>query len=104
MTEPVFVSVQGRGQIALPAELRRRHHLDEPGAQVKVVERDDGVIELHPHVAIPADQAWFWTPEWQAGEREVDEQVARGEIHTAKSIDEFVEEMQTGWTEAHPNG
>lgn len=27
----------------------------------------------------PQDQAWFWTPEWQAEEREVDEQLARGE-------------------------
>jgi hypothetical protein len=28
---------------------------------------------------IPDDQAWFWTPEWQAGEAEVDEATARGE-------------------------
>lgn len=26
-----------------------------------------------------ASQAWFRTPEWQAGEREVDEALARGE-------------------------
>lgn len=26
-----------------------------------------------------ADQAWFHTPEWQAGEREADEELARGE-------------------------
>ena len=25
------------------------------------------------------DQAWFWTEEWQAGEREVDRQIAAGE-------------------------
>lgn len=28
--------------------------------------------------AIDPDQAWFWTPEWQAGEREVDEDRAAG--------------------------
>jgi hypothetical protein len=24
------------------------------------------------------DQAWFWTEEWQAGERQVDEDIAAG--------------------------
>jgi hypothetical protein len=27
---------------------------------------------------IDPDQAWFWSPEWQGGEREVDEAIARG--------------------------
>ena len=26
------------------------------------------------------DQAWFWTPEWQAKEREADEAIAKGEM------------------------
>ncbi|MFE0472376.1 hypothetical protein ACFW2V_12250 [Streptomyces sp. NPDC058947] len=25
-----------------------------------------------------ADQAWFWTPEWQAGEREADQELKSG--------------------------
>ena len=29
-----YVAVQSRGTIALPADLRRRLHLDEPGAQI----------------------------------------------------------------------
>ncbi|MGH8903994.1 MAG: AbrB/MazE/SpoVT family DNA-binding domain-containing protein [Egibacteraceae bacterium] len=65
MAEGMFVSVQGRGVIALPAELRRRFGLDRPGAQVEVVAREDGVIELRPHLAVPAEQAWVWTPQWQ---------------------------------------
>lgn len=85
-----FVTIQARGTIALPADIRKRHHLDEPGAQVEVVERDDGVIELHPTVAVPTSQAWFWTEEWQAGEREVDEQIARGELTTFGSVDDLV--------------
>ncbi len=83
----VFVALQGRGLIALPADLRRRAGLDQPGAQVEIVERPDGVIELRPTVAIPADQAWFWTERWQAMEREVDEQIARGEVKTYDSIE-----------------
>ncbi len=53
--------------------------------EVEAVERDgeiviltrDGrpVAKVH---AIDPDQAWFWTPEWQAKEREVDEEMAAG--------------------------
>ncbi len=83
-----FVTVQSRGTLALPADVRRRYHLDEPGAQVEVVERD-GVIELRPHVPVPADQQWFWTERWQAREREVDAHVAAGEVKTHESAEDF---------------
>lgn len=35
--------------------------------------------EINDVKLIAADQVWYWTPEWQAGEREVDEEIARGE-------------------------
>ncbi len=72
------ISLQGRGVVTLPAALRRKLHLDEKGSQVEVVERTDGVIELRPLLAIPADEAWFWTPEWQAKEREAEEEIKAG--------------------------
>lgn len=85
-----YVTVQGRGTLALPADVRRRHHLDQPGAQVEIVEREDGVIELHPHVPVPADQAWFWTERWQAREREADAEVVAGEIATHESAEDLL--------------
>jgi len=48
------------------------------------------VIELRPHVAVPASQAWYWQPGWQEGERAVDEHVAAGRIQVAENIDEFL--------------
>ncbi|MFI5168549.1 MAG: AbrB/MazE/SpoVT family DNA-binding domain-containing protein [Thermoanaerobaculales bacterium] len=95
MSQRSFVGVRGRGEIVLPAAVRRRHHLDQPGAQVEVVEREDGVIELHPHVTVPADQAWFWTPDWQRGERRVDQHVAAGDIHVSGDVDDFVNDIDT---------
>ena len=56
---------------------------------MEVSERDDGVIELRPHVAVPADQSWFWTKEWQQGEREVDEEIARGETTVHDSLEDL---------------
>ena len=89
-----FIAVQRRGLLALPKNVRARFGLDRPGAQVEVVERDDGVIELHPHVAVPADQAWFWTDRWQRMEREVDDHVERGEITTFQSSDDFLSALE----------
>jgi bifunctional DNA-binding transcriptional regulator/antitoxin component of YhaV-PrlF toxin-antitoxin module len=91
--ESTYVTVQTRGTLALPADLRRRHQLDEPGAQVEVIEREDGVIELHPHVPVPADQKWFWTERAQAREREVDALVEAGKVTTHDSADEFLKHL-----------
>ncbi|MGX6607155.1 AbrB/MazE/SpoVT family DNA-binding domain-containing protein [Micromonosporaceae bacterium Da 78-11] len=85
-----FLSMQGRGTIALPSSLRTRYHLDKPGAQVEITEREDGVLELRPAVAVPATEAWFWDERWQAGEREVDHHVAAGRTTTHDSVDDFL--------------
>lgn len=85
-----YVTVQSRGTLALPAGVRRRHHLDEPGVQVEVIEREDGVIELHPHVPVPSEQAWFWADRWQEREREVDAHVQAGEVTTHESAEDLL--------------
>ena len=93
-TKPArYVAVQQRGLITLPADIRRRHDLDRPGAQVGIVERADGIIELHPSLPIPADQAWFWTTRWQAMEREVDAHVAAGQVTRHDTVDELLAEL-----------
>jgi len=89
-----YIAVQARGTIALPADLRRRMHLDEPGAQVQIIEHQDGHIELQPVLPIPADQAWFWTERWQAMEREADEDIAAGRVSHAMDVDEFIANLE----------
>ena len=39
------------------------------------------------------DQAWFWDPEWQAGEREVDEEIAAGNL-PVMSTEEFLRSLR----------
>lgn len=93
MASPIgnrYVGVQSRGTIALPADIRRRLHLDEPGAQLELTERDDGVIELRAALPVPADQRWFWAKRWQEREREVDEHVAGGRVTVHDSTEEFL--------------
>ena len=97
-----YVTVQSRGVVALPAEVRRRLHLDEPGAQVEIVERSDGVLELRPALPIAADQRWFWTERWQQREREVDSHVAAGEVSVHNDGDALLEHL--GQLDAHADG
>lgn len=92
--EKIFVNVQSRGVIALPPSVRRRHGLDRPGAQVEIIERE-GEIVLRPHLAVPADQAWFWTERWRAMEREADRSVAAGETSSAGDVESFLAELDS---------
>ena len=41
---------------------------------------EDGTIVLVPQKLIPKDQAWFWTEDWQKGEREADEAILKGDL------------------------
>ena len=65
-------------------------HLDQPNAQVRLIEREDGRVELVAVVAIPADQAWFWTDRWQAMEREADADVAAGRVTAVAGVGELL--------------
>lgn len=38
-------------------------------------------------------QDWFWTPEWQAKEREADEDIAAGRYKTFATMEEFLEDL-----------
>ncbi len=86
------MTVQGRGVVAIPASVRRRLGLDRPGAQVEVIERE-GEIVLRPHVAVPADQAWFWTQRWQQMEREADEDIGAGRVSSFDDVEAFLDDL-----------
>jgi antitoxin PrlF len=78
----VRVKVRPKAQLTLPEEVRRALHIRE-GDEVEFAVHDDGTVTIRGYVSIPTDQAWFFTPEWLAGEREADEQIAagRGAVH-----------------------
>jgi len=88
-----YLSVQSRGTVALPVSVRRRLHLDEPGAQVELIERDDGALELRPVLPVPADQRWFWSDRWQAMEQEVDDHVAARRVTVVDGPDALFEHL-----------
>jgi hypothetical protein len=56
-------------------------------AVVFAVER--AVHAAHSLAGRDPSQAWFWTPEWQAGEREADADIAAGRTTSYASEEEF---------------
>ncbi|HEY2640878.1 MAG TPA: hypothetical protein VGI66_13475 [Streptosporangiaceae bacterium] len=46
--------------------------------------------------SIPTDQAWFFTPSWQAGELQADEQIADGEGDFYASGEDFLASFPAG--------
>jgi antitoxin PrlF len=76
------VKVRAKAQLTLPEEIRRALHIGE-GDEVEFSVHDDGTITVRGYVSIPTDQAWFFSPEWLAGEREAGEDIAasRGTVH-----------------------
>ena len=80
--------VRGKGQITIPASIRRAARLEE-GDPVEVELVPEGIL-LRPGKVIDASQAWFWTPEWQQGERQADEEYAAGLGERFESDEEFL--------------
>jgi antitoxin PrlF len=72
----------------LPEEIRTAAHLEE-GDLLDAEITEDGIL-LRPRKIIDATQAWFWTPTWQAGEREADADIAAGRVEPFESGDALV--------------
>ena len=86
--------VRSKGQITIPASIRRAAQLEE-GDPIEVEIVDDGIL-LRPGKVIDPTQAWFWTPEWQAKEREADEDIAAGRFTRFESDEEFLAALEAG--------
>ena len=41
----------------------------------------------------PADQVWFWSKEWQAGERQADHEIAAGQIDVFATVDDLLADL-----------
>jgi AbrB family looped-hinge helix DNA binding protein len=73
-----LLQLRKKGQVTLPLSLRKQLGLQE-GDFLAVEIRDNEVI-LHPKKLIDADQAWFWSDSWQAGEKEASEDIRDGRV------------------------
>ena len=81
-------TLRAKGQLTLPEEIRAAARLEE-GDLLDAEITAEGIL-LRPRKVIDATQAWFWTPEWQQGERAADADLAAGRAETFTSGEEFL--------------
>lgn len=82
--------VQKRGVISLGV---LRKHIPLNDGDVFQVELEDGKIILVPMKLIPSDQAWFWSEEWQKGEKEAEADIVSGRVKSFADVEELLEEL-----------
>jgi antitoxin PrlF len=88
------VRVRPKAQLTLPEEIRNALHIGE-GDEVEFAVQQDGTVTIRGYISIPTDQAWFFTPQWLAGEREADEEVAAGRGTVHESAEDMFAHLDT---------
>jgi len=75
-----LVQVRKKAQLTLPQSVRRELGIEE-GDFLDVSVRD-GTIILRVKKLVDKSQAWFWTERWQRGEKEAEEDIRAGRVHS----------------------
>jgi AbrB family looped-hinge helix DNA binding protein len=81
------------GQVTLPKKIRIKANI-QPGDFVEVELDEVGHIVLTPEKLVDASQAYFWTEEWQKGERKADEDIKAGRVKRFKSATEAIKYLE----------
>ncbi|MBN2185983.1 MAG: AbrB/MazE/SpoVT family DNA-binding domain-containing protein [Dehalococcoidia bacterium] len=81
------------GQITLPKEIRIKTNM-QPGDFVEVKLDEEGHIVLTLKKLVDANQAYFWSEEWQAGERKADADIEAGRMKRFKSAADAVKYLE----------
>jgi AbrB family looped-hinge helix DNA binding protein len=85
--------MRARGQVTLPEDIRTAARLEE-GDLLDAEITDEGIL-LRPRKIIDSTQAWFWSPEWQQGEREAEADLAAGRMETVASGEEMIAALRS---------
>ena len=79
-------TLREKNQLTLPQSVRETLHV-EPGDEIEFEVVGEDTVLLRGLKLIPADQAWFWTESWQAGETEATNDIRAGRVKTFKDAD-----------------
>ena len=86
-----YSKVTRHGQITLPASARKKLGVKE-GDLIGIEVVDEKAV-LTPKKLVDKGQAWFWTKEWQQGEKEASEDIKTGRVKTFDSVDELIKDL-----------
>lgn len=81
-------TLKKRGQVTIPKSIRDALKLEENDQLEMVVE--NGKIVIQPVITIAKDQAWFWSKEWQSGEREAEKDIINGQVTSFSNANDAI--------------
>jgi AbrB family looped-hinge helix DNA binding protein len=88
-----LVKVKNKYQIVIPEDIRKKLKV-EIGDTLEIEEKS-GVLIIKPVMLIEKSQAYFWTKEWQEGEKEAEEAKKKGRYKEFKKADEAIKWLRS---------
>lgn len=53
----------------------------------------DGKIIIVPKKMVDAEQAWFWSQEWQEAEKEAERDLQTGRVKKYKKVEDLIKDL-----------
>ena len=86
-----YTKVTRNGQITLPSSIRKALAIEESDMiEIEVV---DEKAVLLPKKLVDKTQAYFWTQEWQKGEKQASDDIRAGRVKVFDTVDELLEDL-----------
>jgi len=88
----MLVDLKQKSQVTIPSQIASKLNL-KVGDKFEL-EEVDGKLVMTPVLIIAKEQAWFYKKKWQQEEREVDQQIKKGETVTTKSKEDLFRDLE----------
>ncbi|MBF0505620.1 MAG: AbrB/MazE/SpoVT family DNA-binding domain-containing protein [Nitrospirae bacterium] len=88
-----LVKVRSKFQIVIPDDIRKRLHV-QVGDTLEMQEKD-GMLVIKPVIVVDKAQAYFWTDDWQAGEKDAETAKKQGDFKEFSEADEAVKWLKS---------
>ena len=88
-----LVRIKNKYQIVIPEDVRAKLHV-RIGDTLEIEEKD-GVLVAKPVMVIDKSQAYFWTEEWQEGEKEAEEAKKKGKFKEFDKASEAIKWLKS---------
>lgn len=75
-----LIQVRKKAQVTLPQSVRQTLNIED--GDFLDVRVKNGEIVLRVKKLVDKEQAWFWSRRWQEGEKEAEEDIHTGRIHS----------------------
>jgi antitoxin MazE len=88
-----LVKVKSKYQIVIPEDVRKKLKV-EIGDTLEIEEKN-GVLVIRPVMVIDKSQAYFWTDEWQKGEKEAEAVKKKRRFRDFKKADKAIKWLRS---------